>query len=866
MVPLEGARDRRQYGGKAAQLAWLRGVGGVSVPDGFVIAAAAFERAVVQSLAPAQRPDRVVYGDAPGRRPERLSAIRRRVESEGPPAEVAEAIVAAWRALGACPVAVRSSGLHEDGEDASAAGLQESVLGVTDAAGLLAAVARCWGSMYGERAVAYLARRPQQAELGMAVVVQRLVAARVAGVLFTADPLSGDRGLAVIEAAPGLGLSVVDGDAEPDVLHVARDDGRVRAFRVGTRRQRWVFRDAALVAEPLSGRAEACVGPAEVEALLGLARRVEAAAAAPRDIEWAFEGDRLWALQSRPIVGLRATRADDDLDDPARWVWSNVNVGEALPGVATPLTWSIAEDFSGGGFRSAFRAIGCEVPERLVLVGNFHGRIFLNLTSFMRVARQVPLFNPKMLLEFGGGGGLDLIETQVKPGRWAPFLRRAPWAGARFAFDAARLDARLARFERDFGVWRATMAEGGLADAPRPALGRRWRALRDFLDHTGELMLSCASGYLASVVAMRSLLRAAVAPEAERFERELLAGFADLESAAPGVALVHLGEIARREEAARAVLTSAEPAALRVEHLPEGPTRRAFCNFLEAYGFRCAREAELSTPRWREAPGPLFAALRAHLSRPFDPQSLARMERQSVLRARAEAELEGRLPGVLRATARHLLARTQRFARLRERLRARVTECLGFLRQVALAASAQMPPRWGPDGAFYLSSRELSQWLDGALGDVEDLVAARRAEVIRDLGRPDPPSLFVGSPPRQAPAPVDARDRWLGVAAAGGVVTGVVRVLRAPEEGAALQPGEVLVTPVADVGWTPLFLVATAVVTELGGALSHAALVAREYGVPVVANVPNIARSLKTGDRVRVDGDRGVVERLGPEP
>jgi phosphohistidine swiveling domain-containing protein len=180
-------------------------------------------------------------------------------------------------------------------------------------------------------------------------------------------------------------------------------------------------------------------------------------------------------------------------------------------------------------------------------------------------------------------------------------------------------------------------------------------------------------------------------------------------------------------------------------------------------------------------------------------------------------------------------------------------------------ASPCAKPGIGDDAAFYLSAEELEGWLGGEHAELRGLVATRRAQVLRDAARPDPPTMFVGSPPSTPPPTLATGDRWQGVAAAGGVVTGVVRVLRTPEEGAELRPGEVLVTSVADVGWTPLFLVAAAVVTELGGALSHAALVAREYGVPTVANIPGITRALRTGDRVRVDGDRGIVERLAPE-
>jgi pyruvate,water dikinase len=245
------------------------------------------------------------------------------------------------------------------------------------------------------------------------------------------------------------------------------------------------------------------------------------------------------------------------------------------------------------------------------------------------------------------------------------------------------------------------------------------------------------------------------------------------------------------------------------------------------------------------------------------------VERQHQARAAAERELSARIPWAARAALRHLLARMQRFARLRERMRARVTEVLGFLRTVALEAGQRLSRRFpeaGPDGVFMLSLEELDRWLTGAMESPVALIVARRAQFQRDLGRPDPPPTFVGAPPTASLSQIPEGDRWEGVVACPGVVEGVVRVLRDPSDGALLRPGEVLVTPVTDVGWTPLFLVAAAVVTELGGALSHAALVAREYGVPTVVSVQGITRALHTGDRVQVDANLGVIVRLERAP
>lgn len=870
VVSLDSARDARRFGHKAAGLAALAAIPGVRVPDGFAIDVAVFTQHVTTALPAGQWPARIAEGDASARRADRLEAIRARILAAPLDPGFDAALLGAWRAMGSPRVAVRSSALHEDGASSSAAGLQETVLGVASEDALRDAVRRCWASLYTERAMTYLARTAaaRREGLGVALVVQRMVDASRAGVLFTEDPIRGEPNTAVIEAAWGLGCTVVDGEVSPEVLRVDRARGEVRSRQPAVAPvQVRLGAEGGVVRVAREPDDRSVLGEPEVTALLTAARAVERSAGAPRDIEWAFEGDTLWLLQARPIVNRRAGKVGRGLsEDRTQWVWSNVNVGEALPGVATPLTWSVAAAFSDHGFRSAFGTLGCEVPPGAELVGSFHGRIYLNLTHFMQIARQVPLLNARMLLEFGGGGGAEEIEQQVAPGGWAPFLARAPRIAAKLLGENVGLDARLAAFERDFAQRRERIEALPLRSISNDTLAAALDEVHALLDRTGRVMLTCASGYLGSVVGMRALLKLAVPADAERYERELLAGFSDLESAAPGVSLFHIAEIARNDAAARALIEARDPGALQVDELPEGPTRRAMRSFLRAYGFRCPREAELATPRWREDPSTLFAAIRAHLIR-HDHKAIDGIERQARTRAEAERALELRLPGVARAFARHLLGRTLRFARLRERMRARVTEVLWFVRVLALEASSRMRARFpacGDDAAFFLHLDELLGWLRGQLGDPSPLVSARRAQVERDLARPDPPSMFVGSPPDLSASHVPTGDRWSGVAASPGVVTGVARVLRAPRDGADLRPGEVLVTSVADVGWTPLFLVASGVVTELGGALSHAALVAREYGVPFVANVGGATRAIRTGDLVRVDGAKGTVERLSP--
>ncbi len=850
-----------RFGGKAVQLAALDRTPGVSVPEAFVVACDVFWQWVESTLPESQWPGRLIEGPERECRSDRLAAIRERLLAAPLPSNAQASIVDAYHRLGSPSVAVRSSALHEDSEGASAAGVHETVLGVQGETALVHAVRTCFASVYRERAMTYLRRVRPRERIGVAAIVQRMVDARCAGVMFTVDPVSHREGELIIEAGWGIGASVVDGTIAPDVLRAARV-GPVLHRRVGEKRSEWRLVHGALERRDVEpDRANAPVLREEdVRALQAAATAVERAMGKARDIEWAFDGDALWLLQSRPIVGAREPE-----NDRATWVWSRVNVGEALPGVATTLTWSIAREFSDLGFRRAFAGLGCDVPKDAELVSIFHGRIYLNLTSFMRIAAQVPALDPKMLLEFGGGGGLEALQSQIPRGSWARFALRAPRVGVRFLRENFGLSERLAAFERDFSAFRTKFESVDLANASRADLSKLLSDSEAVLDRTGALMLTCASGSLSSIVALRTLLRQLPGDVAPRLERELLTGLADVDSAAPGIALVHIAEQARAEPAARDVILRVHPKDLQLAELPPGgPTRRAFDAFLRAYGYRAAREAELSTPRWREAPQMLFAAVRAQLER-SDLTALSRVDRQIAARAEAETELESRLPAITRAAARHLLSRTHRFVRLRERMRARVTEVLGYFRSIALAASGRIALRVtgaGVDAAFHLRLDELRAYLAGEMLDLAPLITGRRADMARDLARPEPPDTFVGSPPPLPPPDATGRNILEGVAASPGVVTGTVRVVQDPADGASLRPGDVLVVSVADVGWTPLFLVATAVITELGGALSHASLVAREYGVPAVVNVRGATRLLATGDKVQVDGDRGIVQVL----
>lgn len=875
LVPLSalaerrGGDDPRVVGGKAARLAWLVR-NGFAVPEAWVLSQDAFAQA---ELTPGCEP-RALLRAASGRAGYARAADARHEILKAPlPRGLAVELEDLWNAVrdrAPWGLAVRSSATCEDGALVSMAGLAETVLGVRGGDALADAVRAVWASIASGRALAYLAAHGVK-DVGMAVVIQRVVEADAAGVMFTRAPdLRATAAERIINAGRGLGAPVVDGRTTPDVVRIdAR--GRLVDSAIAHKARALVVGDRGVHEVAVDEPDRPALDPPRLLELAEVAARLEKLDRVAWDVEFACDRERTWVVQARPVTGRGFPTGGDEAT-----VWSNVNVGEALPGVATPFTWSIAGQFSDAGFRSAFAALGCRVPKSAVLVGNIYGRFYLNLTQFMRIAAQVPFLDPRTLVELGGGWGGDELAGQVAGVSKRGFFARLPLTASRLVKEQLRLDDEVARYEAVADkAWRANNALD-LAILPDEAVARTIRDVQDLLEQTGTVMLTCASSTLGTHLALKLLLERVAPVGADRLAQSLTSGIRDLESARPAIGILHVANLARLEPEARAAIERETTTGL--DAIPDGATRRALVSFLELYGDRAVREAELSTPRWREDPRPVLKMLRVAV------RGEGREVEATLARARAQADAEmtkltPRLSIVEQTAVRHLVARAQKAARLRERMRSWVTRVLGMLRDAAIDADRRLlrrdaelaadqraladegSPLAATPSVFFLTVDELVHALRTHRADLAPLVRARRAEHARDQARPDPPATFVGAPPPIVLAPAGG-DVLRGLPASAGVVEGRARVLYSVDEIEKLHPGEILVVHTTDIGWTPLFLQAAGVVTELGGPLSHAAVVAREFGVPSVVNVTAATRVVRTGDMLRVDGDRGVVERL----
>ncbi|MFI1865291.1 PEP/pyruvate-binding domain-containing protein [Streptomyces jumonjinensis] len=820
-------------GGKAANLGELLRAG-LPVPPGFAVTTDAYR------MLPATRE---LTGLAP-------DAARRALLGAPVPPEVYEAVVTAYRALGDdVPVAVRSSATAEDLPFASFAGQQDTHLNIIGADAVADAVRRCWASLWTDRAAAYRETNgiPHDS-VYLAVVVQRMVRSAVSGVLFTANPVTGDRRQTVIDAAPGLGEAVVSGAVNPD--HYIVEGDTVIERRTGEKR---------LAVRPLPGggteqvmvRADErpCLTDEQVRRLVALGAAVQGHYGSPQDIEWAIDTDGVLHLtQARPITTLFPVPERDGFH-----VYFCFSLAQGLQRPITPAG------------RAAFREIARSVNEIVIGEPMSTGyteageRIFFDLTNVLR-DRIGRAFALKLLGLMEARSAEVLAELCDRDPRLAltrtsirPALRRALRLARRFHAPATAVRA-LVRPEaalrqahrlepRIIAAARSTSARGALRDqivpvlpalAPAVLIGYAMLAL------TGRIVRT-EPGELQTV--LRGL------PHNITTEMDLaLEDLADTIRADPAAARAFQDPGREAGEQARAY---------RNGELP--PTaQRGLAAFLDRWGHRAVAEIDIGLPRWSEDPSYIIGVI-ANLLRADDPAA-----RPDAVFARARADAEAVIERLARRAGprgplvRFALRRTRLLAGLREYPKYLAVRVLAVVRERVAERGAQLHAEGridAPQDVFFLDFDDM----DTEDGDLRRTVAQRKESYARELRRRPVPRVLLsdGTAPEAHRAPA-APGSLTGTPASAGTATAPARVITDPVC-ARLEPGEILVAPSTDPGWTPLFLTAGGLVMEMGGANSHGAVVAREYGIPAVVGVRGAMEAIRTGQIVTVDGGAGVV-------
>lgn len=741
--------------------------------------------------------------------------------------------------------ALRASPTLADASLVELAGLDRVVLGARDPAALERGIALLWSAAVDEEALGYL-RDQRLRDLAMAVVIQRLEPVRGSAILLSREAAgpAGDESF-LLAASVGLGSPVVDGARPLDFVRVAAD-GSALARRLAHKPRALSVGAAGAEVVAAAAPDAPALGDGALRKASELWKKLDASRVEELELGF-YAGDvpRVFASRASRGAGYPKGGGPDS-------VWSRTGLADLLPGVPTPLSASLVEDFVEESLRKTLGDLGAEVEREATLVARVHGRHYLNVSAMVPALSGVPGIEPAVIVDLLRGGNKAEVARSLDVRSRRGSLAALSFAAARLTLQERRLTDAHLKFERDADQHRRWLAEMDLAILPDDSLVTTLRESHGFLEATGRMLLSCSVVALASHLALQAALARVLPEAASRLAYSLTSGLGEVESARPALALAHVVELLRAEGVGSP------------EELPDGAGKRALESWLEAFGDRGLCEVEAKTPRFAEDRAPVMRMLRAGLAaRSIDPDAV-----MSRVRAAADQELalvEAHAGQVEMAVIRVLLARARALSKLRERMRVWMARTIAMTRTVALDVDhrlRRLDAALVKDSVFFLQHHELVSATGRTRADLGALVRMRRDAYARGLERPDPPDTFIGSPPRVAPLPFDAR-RASGAGASGGVVTGRVRLLGADGSGAeSIEPGDVLVMRTPDVGLAPLFFWGAGLIADAGSALSHAAVVAREIGIPAVFGVLGASVTLRDGEQVKVDGDRGLVERL----
>lgn len=844
-------------GGKGAHLGELSRIAGIRVPPGFCVTTDAFVRIMGKAPSIDDRLDRLSRLNADDQEAIRtLSAeIRRTLEGIAIPDDLAAAITRAVARLGEqAAYAVRSSATAEDVPTASFAGQQDTYLNVVGAAAILQHVSRCWASLFTERAVTYRLRNGfDHRKVHMAVVVQQMVFPHAAGILFTADPVTSNRKVASVEAGFGLGEALVSGRVNADTYKVR--DGQIVAKAVGDKR-------LAIHASPGGGTEEQAIDSAQqkqpaltdaqVVRLAQLGRRIEAHFGRPQDIEWCLVDDGFQIVQSRPITTLFPIPVADDRENH---VYLSVGHQQMMTDPMKPLGLSVWQ---------------LTALPRMYEAG---GRLFVDVTQ--RLAS--PATRGGILDALGKADPLtgDALQTILERDGFLPSLPDEDLGGAPPREAPAPL-------ETDPAIVTELIERSQASNAAlkRDIRSKSGAALLDFILADIQELKRILFDPQSHQVFMGAM-------EATWWLNEKLQEWLGEKNVADtltrsvshnvtsemGLALLDVADVIRRHPQVVAFLQHVEGEDL-LDELAEvaggREAREAIGAFLDQYGMRCVGEIDITRPRWSERPTTLVPAILGNIKN-VEPGAGARrfeLGRQQALEKEQEVleRLRALPDGARKAEeTKRMIDRVRTFIGYREYPKYFIVSRSYVYKQALLEEAGRLVQTdvlREKEDIFYLTFQELHDVV--RTHEVDDQLISQRKDAFRSYQALTPPRVLTSD--GEVIAGAYRRDDLLtgalvGLPVSAGTIEGRARVILDMAE-AELEPGDILVTAYTDPSWSPLFVAIKGLVTEVGGPMTHGAVIAREYGLPAVVGVEHATQLIRDGQRIRVHGTDGYVEIL----
>ena len=863
ILPLAHCTDPGLVGGKAAGLAHLLAAG-FHVPPGICVTTEAYDH----SLQAVRFPQRAKWQKAcavSGDERELILTDCQTCIRQLDISDLAAQWTTALQALDLSPSrrwAVRSSATNEDAGQTSFAGLYRTHLGVS-LSQIDDAVKDLWVSLWHERVVQYIVQRGgNQAVPAMAVVIQPMLDAQVSGVAYSIHPVTGRSNQVVVNAVLGLAAPLVDGHVMPDqhVVEIGADQQpvRIRSRIIVPKSQLMVVTEDGLRIEaiPEALCLQSSLSDEQLFELGRTAKRIEQAFRHPVDLEWAVDAHGFWALQARPITGIPPSSelTNDDCE------WSRANFKETMPDLPSPLGLSFLEHFMDTHIIAPYRRLGCRIPDGLSSTRVLRGRPYLNVTLFHVLVAQLR-GDPSLLSEQMGGEPIAAAPVVRPIGRLA-FMR----AGILMLIEMRRATV-------NGPVWFAEMNALAKRHDPQHVEALSFQEVIGRLDELGrwlhehELTFGIAGGVAQCLQVLSVLLPRWLGPDWRALLNAALQGQGTVISAQQILRLAAITDIARREPAAERFLTSEpwDPSGFRMM-LKGTAFLRAFETYVEDYGHRGMGESDVMSPRVADNPEAILTILRTQV-RSASPAHDAILTRQETTRTAALNTIKQRLGRRLHRWAMFSwwYRRLCRFFTLREANRHHLMYYSAAARHLLLRMGELLVAQGvfdTRDDIFFLTIADRVELVSGNARDWRALIHARRAERARNAAVEVPDTIRDWETMSRGSVPsgrCDGTGPLSGMPISAGSVVGHIRLVRSVTDWHKVTPGDIIVAPVIDPGMAPLFGIAGGLIVEMGGTLSHGAIIAREYGLPTVANVEGAMTRLPEGRRVMLNAETGTV-------
>jgi pyruvate,water dikinase len=806
-------------------------------------------------------------------------------------------------------VAVRSSALGEDSKEQSFAGQMDSFLFCQGIEDIAQALKKCWASLFSDRAITYRKMAKLTSLPEIAVVVQKMVEGSRSGVCFSRNPLSQEPNELLVTATFGLGEGIVSGALNTDQWILDRNTFEVLSVEITEKDRLFKFdeehkRGTCEVDCPTELRSKASLSEEDLRQLAKEALRIEKAFQCPQDIEFTFQGDELFILQTRPITTLMAQENETrQIENRAyETIWDNSNIVESYSGVTTPLTYSFANHCYYMVYVQFCEVLG--VPREKIqkldfnfknMLGLIHGRIYYNLKNWYRLISVLPgyEYNKTFMEQMMGvkeehrlAPGETLIEEISSAQKYLVELPRLLWVGANLTYQFFALDRKVKRFidvyeavyfkykDQTFETYSLHQIVSAYDEMERRVL-RNWKPpiINDF-------MAMIFYGVLKSIILKWNL------DQSGSLQNQLLGGQGNVESTLPIKRLEEIADVIRSDAKLSEAFKLLDRVALKEKLLgpnavlsaSEQGLRSQIKAYLDEYGFRCMNELKLEEPSLKDQPEFLFSILKNYSLNPkLEDQALSETEAQMAYENVRETLKKNSIWGlsIKWQTFKFVLNFAKKAVKVREYQRFARTKMFGVMRTLFRAAGKklhELSVLSDPKDVFYLTKDELFGFVAGAsvTFDLKNLVEMRKKEFETYKKEEELPdrittrgAVYLSKNLEIVPAAPLAQSEGIlkGTSCSPGKIRGRVKVILSPSDDMNLN-GEILVAGRTDPGWVTLYPSASGLLIERGSVLSHSAIVARELRLPAIVGIPNITKILKTGDLVEMDGEKGIVTKL----